>query len=129
MMRNVLLYLSLLVVACYANRVVMRSAPADDVADVDTLWRYGKKDPNGGAFWKKSKAFLVKFKDVPKPQEFIEGFKFQGKSIGESYAEDSDGFTIGFESASTNPSASNAEVIGTIDLSKSKNIEINVPTI
>eukprot|EP01066_Platyproteum_vivax_P017861 Platyproteum_vivax@DN7443_c0_g2_i3.p1 len=116
MLRNFLLCLSLLVVVCYANRVVMRTTAANDAVDIYTSWRYGDKDAEGE--WKDSAPFLVELKDVPNPELFIRQFNDKGKAIAVEYGFDNLEHAIGFESASTNPnpSANDAKVIATIDL-------------
>eukprot|EP01066_Platyproteum_vivax_P017855 Platyproteum_vivax@DN7443_c0_g2_i12.p1 len=128
MLRNFLLCLSLLVVVCYAKRVVMRTTPADDVAHVYTIWRYGTKQADGT--WLRKKEFYVTFEDVPNPEEFINEFTAKGKQIVESYKEIVDGKRtkniLEFEKATDNPT-DQEEVFGTIGQSISDDIQINIP--
>eukprot|EP01066_Platyproteum_vivax_P017858 Platyproteum_vivax@DN7443_c0_g2_i17.p1 len=127
-LRNFLLCLSLLVVVCYAKRVVMRTTPADDVAHVYTIWRYGTKQADGT--WLRKKEFYVTFEDVPNPEEFINEFTAKGKQIVESYKEIVDGKRtkniLEFEKATDNPT-DQEEVFGTIGQSISDDIQINIP--
>eukprot|EP01066_Platyproteum_vivax_P010573 Platyproteum_vivax@DN4747_c0_g1_i1.p1 len=81
MMRNFLL-LSLLVVACYANRAILRTG-GGKVADVYTMWRYGSKNEKGN--WVESRIFSVKFQDVQNSRAFSDEFKKKGNAIAQEY--------------------------------------------
>eukprot|EP01066_Platyproteum_vivax_P017850 Platyproteum_vivax@DN7443_c0_g1_i8.p1 len=128
MMRNFLLYLSLLVVACYANRVIMQTKGAKN-RDVYTKWKYGSKNKEGyrvEGYRAASKSFLVKFEDVPNPEEFVDQFNSKiGKQIGDGY--DDRTKVIEFKKASTNYMDMDEEkVYETIDLTEKDEIKIRV---
>eukprot|EP01066_Platyproteum_vivax_P016294 Platyproteum_vivax@DN7077_c0_g1_i3.p1 len=128
MMRNFLL-LSLLVVACYANRAILRTS-GGQVADVYTMWKYGLKD--GYANWTETKLFLVKFEKVQNPKAFIDEFNKQGHDIAQEYGTMIADFKtfVEFQNAMSLSDFENlnseANIFATINLSnKSQPIQIN----
>eukprot|EP01066_Platyproteum_vivax_P016296 Platyproteum_vivax@DN7077_c0_g1_i5.p1 len=125
MMRNFLL-LSLLVVACYANRAILRTS-GGQMEDVYTLWKFGPRDKEG-KWGIETKLFYVKFENVPQPQAFIDEFSKKGHEIAKGFDHhqtDETWNSIGFErGVLKSDTETNVEVWGTINDNES--IQINV---
>eukprot|EP01066_Platyproteum_vivax_P016297 Platyproteum_vivax@DN7077_c0_g1_i6.p1 len=126
MMRNFLL-LSLLVVACYANRAILRTS-GGQMEDVYTLWKFGPRDADG-EWGIETRSFYVKFENVPQPQAFIDEFSKKGHEIAKGFDDhprDETWNSIGFERGmlKSDPET-NVEVWETINLSDNESIQIN----